>query len=71
MKDYLDLVDSIRHLASHEGPLPDNVEPEIMEQEYEQGLSTPLELNKDDDNEDEDEYEEEAIDETAIYLRGG
>nr|KAJ0197377.1 hypothetical protein LSAT_V11C700351520 [Lactuca sativa] len=57
LKDYLDSVERIQHLASLEGPLAQNVEPKIMDEEYAQSLSTPPE-DEDDDNEDEDEDEE-------------
>ncbi|KAL7615109.1 hypothetical protein Lser_V15G05806 [Lactuca serriola] len=53
----------ILHLASLEGPLAQNVEPEIVDEEYAQGLSTPPE--------DEDEDDEYGIDETPNYLCGG
>ena len=72
LKDYLDSVERIQHLASLEGPLSQNVEPEIMDEEYAQGLSTPPEDEDDDDEvEDEDGNEEYGIDETPSYLRGG
>ncbi|XP_052626840.1 probable leucine-rich repeat receptor-like serine/threonine-protein kinase At3g14840 [Lactuca sativa] len=57
LKDYLDSVERIQHLALLEDPLTQNVELEIMDEEYAQGLSTPPE-DEDDDDEDEDEDEE-------------
>ena len=57
LKDYLDSVERIQHLSPLEGPLPNNVEPEILEQEYEEGISTPPEpalVIHDEDDEDEE-----------------
>ncbi|CAI9281099.1 unnamed protein product [Lactuca saligna] len=63
LKDYLDSVECIQHLASLEDPLAQNVELEIMDEEYAQGLSTPPEEEGDDD---EDEEEDEEYDFTSI-----
>ena len=43
MKDYLDSVERIQHLTTLEGPLLTTVEPEILEQEYDEDISTPPE----------------------------
>lgn len=71
LKDYLDSVERIQHLTTLEGPLSTNVEPEILEQEYDEGISTPPEPalvihDEDDEDEEGDQGEGEDYDDYIL-----
>jgi len=71
LKDYLDSVERTQHLTTLEGPLSTNVEPEILEQEYDEGISTPPEpafviYDEDDEDEEGDQGEGEDYDDYIV-----
>ena len=72
MKDYLDSVERIQHLTTLEGPLPTDVEPEILEQEYKEGIGTPPEptlVIHEEDDEDEEVDQGEGEEKRSILMR--